>query len=81
MIFTIKRKRSFPEAVMIEPWAIDIVLAVNDELKLVIYGLKSESDVIFEHTNDDRLVIFSVDIDSVDVILNGVDLSNKYKFR
>lgn len=81
MIFIIKRDSSFPEAVMIEPWAVDIVLAMNDELKLVIHGLESTNEVLFEHTKDNCLVIYSADIYRVDVILNGVDLSNKYQFR
>lgn len=81
MIFIIKRDVSFPKAVMIEPWAVDIVLAMYDELKLVFHGLNSTSEVRFHHTYDNRLVILPDDIERVDVILNGVDLSNQYKFR
>lgn len=81
MIFIFKRESSFPKGVTIEPWAINIELAKGDELKLNIHGLNSESEVFFNDAGSDELSILSADIYRVDVILNGVDLSNKYQFR
>jgi len=81
MVINIKREKGsiFPKAIMIEPWAIDIILKEGDAIKLTIKGLAEE--IYFDYTKDNRMVIFSPEIYRVDIIINGVDVSDQYRFR
>jgi len=58
MVFVIKRVAGFPQSVSIEPWAIPVHLKENDELKLVLHGLTSGSEVHLEHYKGESWYLF-----------------------